>query len=124
MAVSHSEDFVGKKTKNHINGIEGFWSYAKEPLIKSIMKRIADKNGMIARRATQVAATTRYWQSQPIAGVAACCHSRLTVSRTVSWRQSFYDAKERNTASARFCRNPEGHLFCDRSEASCSWRRE
>jgi hypothetical protein len=80
----------------------------KEPLIKSIMNRVADKNGILAatryretavcgsgegassphqcfayrepmstaRRATPVAATTRYWRSQPIAGVAACCHSR------------------------------------------------
>jgi|SRR5665647_336449 len=29
-----------------------------------------------ARLATPVAATTRYWPSQPLAGVAACCHSR------------------------------------------------
>ena len=29
-----------------------------------------------ARRATLVAATTRYWRSQPFAGVAARCHSR------------------------------------------------
>jgi len=28
-----------------------------------------------ARRAMPVAATTRYWRSQPLAGVAACCHS-------------------------------------------------
>ena len=40
------------------------------------MNRVADKNGMIARRATPVAATTRYWRSQPFAGVAAYCHSR------------------------------------------------
>jgi hypothetical protein len=81
-----------------------------------------------ARRATPVAATTRYWRSQPIAGAAACCHSRTAASRTVSWQQSFYDAKERNTASARFgrssklrfapfCRNPQGHWFCGRSAA-------
>ncbi len=80
----------------------------KEPLIKSFMNRVADKNGILAatryretadcgsgegassphrrcayrepmstaRRATPVAATTRYWHSQPLAGVAACCHSR------------------------------------------------
>ncbi len=47
-----------------------------EPLIKSHMNRVADKNRMIARRATQVAAATRYWRSQPFAGAAACCHSR------------------------------------------------
>jgi hypothetical protein len=81
-----------------------------------------------ARRATPVAATTRYWRSQPLAGAAACCHSRTAASRTVSWQQSFYDAKERNTASARFgrssklrfapfCRNPQGHWFCGRSAA-------
>lgn len=29
LVVNHSKDFVDKKTKNHINGIEGFWSYAK-----------------------------------------------------------------------------------------------
>jgi len=29
-----------------------------------------------ARRATPVAATTRYWPGQPLAAVAACCHSR------------------------------------------------
>jgi transposase len=28
MVVNHSKDFVSKKTKNQINGIEGFWSYA------------------------------------------------------------------------------------------------
>jgi len=42
------------------------------------MNRVADKNGMIARRATPVAATTRYWRSQPFAGVAACCHFRTS----------------------------------------------
>ncbi len=31
-----------------------------------------------ARRATQVAAATRYWRSRPFAGVAACCHSRTS----------------------------------------------
>jgi len=30
--VNHSKNFVHKKTKNHINGIEGFWSYAKHIL--------------------------------------------------------------------------------------------
>ena len=30
--VSHSRSFVDKRTKNHINGIEGFWSYAKHIL--------------------------------------------------------------------------------------------
>jgi transposase len=30
--VNHSKSFVDKKTKNHINGIEGFWSYAKHIL--------------------------------------------------------------------------------------------
>jgi transposase len=30
--VNHSKDFVSKRTKNHINGIEGFWSYAKHIL--------------------------------------------------------------------------------------------
>jgi transposase len=30
--VNHSKEFVNKKTKNHINGIEGFWSYAKHIL--------------------------------------------------------------------------------------------
>jgi transposase len=30
--VNHSKDFVNPKTKNHINGIEGFWSYAKHIL--------------------------------------------------------------------------------------------
>jgi transposase len=30
--VSHSKAFVDKRTKNHINGIEGFWSYAKHIL--------------------------------------------------------------------------------------------
>ena len=29
LVVNHSKDFVDKRTKNHINGIEGFWSYAK-----------------------------------------------------------------------------------------------
>jgi transposase-like protein len=32
MVVNHSKGFVSKKTKNHINGIEGFWSYAKHIL--------------------------------------------------------------------------------------------
>lgn len=30
--VNHNKSFVDKKTKNHINGIEGFWSYAKHIL--------------------------------------------------------------------------------------------
>lgn len=30
--VNHSKGMVDKKTKNHINGIEGFWSYAKHIL--------------------------------------------------------------------------------------------
>jgi transposase len=30
--VNHSKSLVDKKTKNHINGIEGFWSYAKHIL--------------------------------------------------------------------------------------------
>jgi transposase len=30
--VNHSKQFVDRKTKNHINGIEGFWSYAKHIL--------------------------------------------------------------------------------------------
>jgi len=30
--VNHSKTFVNKRTKNHINGIEGFWSYAKHIL--------------------------------------------------------------------------------------------
>jgi transposase len=30
--VNHSKTFVERKTKNHINGIEGFWSYAKHIL--------------------------------------------------------------------------------------------
>ena len=45
--------------------------YTKEPLIRSIMNRVADKNGMIARRATQVAAATRYCVA------ADCGSSRL-----------------------------------------------
>ncbi len=32
LVVNHSKDFVDKRTKNHINGIEGFWSYAKHIL--------------------------------------------------------------------------------------------
>jgi len=40
------------------------------------MNRVANKNGMIARRATPVAVATRYWRSQPFAGATACCHSR------------------------------------------------
>lgn len=30
--VNHSKSLVDKRTKNHINGIEGFWSYAKHIL--------------------------------------------------------------------------------------------
>lgn len=30
--VSHRKSWVDKRTKNHINGIEGFWSYAKHIL--------------------------------------------------------------------------------------------
>jgi len=30
--VSHSKSLVDKRTKNHINGIEGFWSFAKHIL--------------------------------------------------------------------------------------------
>jgi len=32
LVINHSKDFVDKRTKNHINGIEGFWSYAKHIL--------------------------------------------------------------------------------------------
>lgn len=32
MIVKHSKGFVSNKTNNHINGIEGFWSYAKHIL--------------------------------------------------------------------------------------------
>ena len=32
LVVNHSKTFVNKRTKNHINGIEGFWSYAKHIL--------------------------------------------------------------------------------------------
>ena len=32
MRVNHSKSMVDKKTKNHINGIEGFWSFAKHIL--------------------------------------------------------------------------------------------
>ena len=30
--VNHAKAFVSRRTKNHINGIEGFWSYAKHIL--------------------------------------------------------------------------------------------
>jgi transposase len=30
--LNHSKAYVDKRTKNHINGIEGFWSYAKHIL--------------------------------------------------------------------------------------------
>ena len=30
--VSHKHTFVNRRTRNHINGIEGFWSYAKHVL--------------------------------------------------------------------------------------------
>jgi transposase len=30
--LNHSKSYVDKRTKNHINGIEGFWSYAKHIL--------------------------------------------------------------------------------------------
>lgn len=29
---AHSKEFVNEKTQNHINGIGGFWSYAKHIL--------------------------------------------------------------------------------------------
>lgn len=32
LVVNHSKEFVNKKSRNHINGIEGFWSYAKHIL--------------------------------------------------------------------------------------------
>lgn len=32
LVVNHSIEFVNKRTRNHINGIEGFWSYAKHIL--------------------------------------------------------------------------------------------
>ena len=32
LIVNHSKDFVDRRTKNHINGIEGFWSDAKHIL--------------------------------------------------------------------------------------------
>jgi transposase len=30
--ISHRKSLVDERTKNHINGIEGFWSYAKHIL--------------------------------------------------------------------------------------------
>ena len=30
--VNHSKSLVDRRTKNHINGIEGFWSFAKHIL--------------------------------------------------------------------------------------------
>ena len=30
--VSHSKSFVDRRTRSHINGIKGFWSYAKHIL--------------------------------------------------------------------------------------------
>jgi len=30
--VNHAKTLVNKRTKNHINGIEGFWSFAKHIL--------------------------------------------------------------------------------------------
>jgi transposase len=32
--VNHSKSLVDTRTKNHINGIEGFWSFAKHILYK------------------------------------------------------------------------------------------
>jgi transposase-like protein len=32
LVVNHSKEFVNQRTKNHINGIEEFWSYAKHIL--------------------------------------------------------------------------------------------
>jgi transposase len=32
LVVNHSKEFVNKTTKNHINGIEEFWSYARHIL--------------------------------------------------------------------------------------------
>jgi transposase-like protein len=32
LTVNHSKNMVDKRTKNHINGIEGFWSFAKHIL--------------------------------------------------------------------------------------------
>ena len=50
--------------------------FPRETLIKSFMSRIAGKIAMLARSTTKVAAVTRYWRSQPIAGAAADSHSR------------------------------------------------
>jgi hypothetical protein len=62
-----------------------------------------------ARRATQVTAATRYWRSQPFAAISA-----PAATRTGSWQQLFYDAKERNAASACFGRSSKLRfaLFC------------
>ncbi len=58
---------------------------SKGPLISPIMSLVVRKNGMIARRATLVAAATRYWQGQPFAGAAASNPlPHRTLSRTVS----------------------------------------
>ncbi len=32
MSCNHSKSLVDRRTQNHINGIEGFWSYAKHIL--------------------------------------------------------------------------------------------
>jgi len=32
LTINHSKNMVDKRTKNHINGIEGFWSFAKHIL--------------------------------------------------------------------------------------------
>jgi transposase len=32
LVVNYSKEFVNKRTKNHINGIEGFWSYVEHNL--------------------------------------------------------------------------------------------
>src|SRR5665647_3094620 len=61
------------------------WVLFREPLIKSIMNRVADKNGMIARRATPVVVILRCqgaqhrerpFLSQPLRALAlraVCC---------------------------------------------------
>jgi hypothetical protein len=71
------------------------FSVVKEPLIKSIMNRVADKNGMIARRATPVVVILRCqgaqhrerpFLSQPIRALAlraVCCVRLLAKGITI-----------------------------------------
>lgn len=84
--------------------------------MESHIDRVAVRMGMDARLTTKVAAATRYWRSQPIAGAVARCHSRTnrfahrvmaaagaTIPRSVTKQTPHFDATRRDGALRAVC---------------------